>query len=92
MSIPLMYREDVVETFIVKRTERMWTLRDDIFSGDCHLTKNVWNQAQYIIEEEYRKSGDIPPYSYVWAKLSDRSYYEDNPDFDNYYKLPPATS
>jgi putative transposase len=92
MSIPLIYREDVVETFMLKRAERMWTSRDDIFSHDCHLSKNVWNQSQYIVEEEYKKSGDIPPYSYVWAKLSDKSYYKDNPDFDNYHKLPPATS
>ena len=87
-----MYREDIVETFIVKRAERMWTSRDDVFSHDCHLSKNVWNQSQYVVEEEYKKSGDIPTYSYVWAKLSDRSYYKDNPDFDNYHKLPPATS
>jgi hypothetical protein len=43
MSVPLMYREDIVETFIAKRAERMWTCRNDIFSGGCHLTKNVWN-------------------------------------------------
>ncbi len=87
-----MYREDIVETFIVKRAERMWTSHSDIFSHDCHLSKNVWNQSQYVVEEEYKKSKQIPPYSYVWAKLSDRSYYRDNPDFDNYHKLPPAIS
>lgn len=37
-------------------------------------------------------SGEIPTYQYVWAKLSDINYYKNNPDFDNYHKLPPATS
>ena len=92
MSIPLMYQEDVVETFQVKRTERMWTPYNEMFSHDCHLSKNLWNQAQFIVNEEYKKSGDIPPYEYVWAKLSDINYCEDNPDFDNYHKLPPPTS
>lgn len=92
MSIPLIYREDVAETFQVKRTERIWIPYSEMFSHDCHLSKNLWNQAQYIVDEEYRKFGDIPPYEYIWAKLSDINYYKDNPDFDNYHKLPPATS
>ena len=65
MSIPLIYREDVAETFQVKRTERIWIPYNKTISYNSHLSKNLWNQAQYIVNEEYKKSGDIPPYEYV---------------------------
>lgn len=61
MSVPLIYQDtfidfsrinDIAETFQVKRTERMWIPYNEIFSHDCHLSKNLWNQAQYIVNEE----------------------------------------
>lgn len=95
MTIPLIYQirpDDIVETFSVKRTERMWTPSNKTISYNSHLSKNLWNQAQYIVDGEYRKSGEIPTYRYIDAILSDINRYKDNPDFDNYHKLPPATS
>ncbi len=92
MSIPLIYQDELAETFSVKRTERIYIPYNDIFSYDCHLSKNLWNQSQYLVNEEYRKSKQIPTYQYLDAILSDRNHYKDNPDFDNYHKLPPPTS
>lgn len=90
MSIPLIYQEDTTETFLVKRTERIYISYDnpyvDTYSYFCHLSKNVWNQSQHIVEKEYKEFGHVPSYEDVDKMLNDRKYYE-NSDFDNYHKL-----
>lgn len=91
MSTPLIYQEDVAETFWVKRAERIYVPYSDTFSYFCHLSKNVWNQAQYKVLEEYKKSGRILSYEEMDKILNDRSYYE-NPDFDNYHRLSASSS
>lgn len=92
MPIPLIYKGEVGETISVKRTERIHTPCNEIISYLCHLSKNVWNQAQHIVEKEYKEFDHVPSYEDVDAMLNKRSYYKKNPDFDNYHKLPPATS
>lgn len=97
MSIPLMYQEDVAETFTVKRAERIWIPYLKIISYLCHLSKNVWNQSQHIVYGEYKKYGHVPSYEDVDAMLNKKSYYNNkygkyNPEFDNYHKLYAAMS
>lgn len=97
MSIPLIYKEDVAKTIIVKRTERIWIPYDKSISYLCHLSKNVWNQAEYIVDGEYQEFDHVPSYEDVDAMLNKKSYYKDkdgkyNPDFDNYHKLYAAIS
>lgn len=101
MSIPLIYREDAVGTFWIKRSERMYVPYNDPYADTYsyfgHLSKNIWNQAQYIVEKEYKEFGHIPCYEDVDKMLKDRSYYKDkdgkiNLDFDNYHKLSVATA
>lgn len=89
--IPLIYQEDVVETISVKRTGRIFHPYNESISYNCHLSKNVWNQAQHIVDGEYKEFGHVPSYEDVDAMLNDRNYYK-NSDFDNYHKLGGAQS
>ena len=94
MSIPLIYLikpEDVTETLIVKRTARIHYPFDETISFFSHLSKNLWNQAQYIVDKYHKEFGIVPPYEEVDAVLNKHSYYKKegriHPDFDNYNKL-----
>ncbi len=96
MSIPLIYQEDVAETFIVKRTQRIYHKYDENISYFCHLSKNLWNQAHRLIYGYYKKYDRVPSYEEIDAILNKKSYYKKNgkvyPDFDNYHKLGAATA
>jgi putative transposase len=92
MSIPLIYQDEVAETIIVTRTQRIHHPYDDGISHNCHLSKNLWNQAHCLIYDYYKKYGYVPSYEEIDAVLNKKSYYKDkdgniNPDFDNYHKL-----
>lgn len=98
MSIPLIYRDDVAETFSVKRTQRIHHPGNDNISYNCHLSKNEWNQIHHIIYPYYKKYGFVPSYEELDKILNDKNYsgykIDDgkghkkyNPDFDNYHKL-----
>ena len=91
MSIPLIYQEDVAETFIVKRTGRIHHPYDETISSFCHLSKNLWNQAQYIVNKYHKEFGIVPPYEEIDAVLNKKNYYKKDgkihPDFNNYHKL-----
>jgi putative transposase len=109
MSIPLMYREefsrpciisedDVAETIIVIRTQRIHHPGNDDISYNCHLSKNLWNQIHHIIYPYYKKYGYVPSYEELDKILNDENYsgykIDDgkgnkvyNPDYDNYHKL-----
>lgn len=90
--IPLIYRDDVAETFAVKRTGRIHIPYNEIISNLCHLSKNVWNQAQHIVDGEYKEFGHVPSYEDIDVMLNKKSYYKKNPSFDNYHKLGGVTS
>ncbi len=98
MSIPLIYREDVAETFTVVRTQRMHHPGNDDISYNTHLSKNLWNQIHHIIYPYYKKYGYVSSYEELDKILNDKNYsgykIDDgnghkkyNPDFDNYHKL-----
>lgn len=93
MSIPLIYRpEDVAETINVKRTGRIHIPYNELISYFCHLSKNLWNQVQYIVDKYHTEFGIVPPYEEVDSVLNKKNYYKKNPDFDNYHKLGGATA
>jgi hypothetical protein len=98
MSIPLIYQDEVAETIIVKRTQRIHHPGNEDISLNCHFSKNLWNQAHRIIYEYYKKFRIVPSYEDLDAILNKKSYsgYKKddgkgkkiyNPDFDNYHKL-----
>lgn len=96
MSIPLIYREDVAETFTVKRSGKIHIPYNEIISYFCHLSKNLWNQTHRLVYGYYKKYGHVPSYEEIDATLNKKSYYKKdgkiNPDFDNYHKLGGATA
>ncbi len=49
MSIPLIYQDEVAETIIVTRAQRIHHQYEDSISYFCHLSKNLWNQAHHSI-------------------------------------------
>ena len=61
MSIPLIYcLEDIyipVGTKEVVKTEQIWIdpsdsdILSDILSDLCHISKNLWNEANYVIRQ-----------------------------------------
>jgi len=82
----------MLETISVKRTQRIHIPYDDIVSYFCHLSKNLWNQAHYLVYPEYKEFDHVMSYEDLDAILNKKSYYKDkdgkyNPDLDNYHKL-----
>lgn len=97
MSIPLIYQEDVAETIIVTRTQRIHIPYNESVSYFCHLSKNLWNQAYHLIYGYYKKYGHVPSYEDLDSILNKKNYYKDkdgkiNPEYDNYHKLGGATA
>lgn len=43
------------ETFV--RTEQIWLSPDDAISGQCHYSKNLWNEANYAVRQEFFLTG-----------------------------------
>lgn len=104
MSIPLIYQDEVAETIIVTRTQRIHIPYDGSISYLCHLSKNLWNQAHRLVYGYYKKYvknsnmlSHVPSYEEVDSILNKKSYYKDkdgkvNPEYDNYHKLGGATA
>ncbi len=65
MSIPLIYLDEVVETIIIKRTQRIHHPGNDDISFNCHLSKNLWNQIHHLIYPEYKESKYVHSYEDV---------------------------
>jgi len=87
MSIPLMYRE---ETDYLPRTEQIWIKYNDTLSKLCHYSKNLYNEANYIVRQEFIKSykssgtGNYLNYSIIDYLIKDKS--------KNYQSLPAQTA
>ena len=70
----------------VIRTEQMWLKENDVISNLCHLSKNLFNQANYIIKNaekgKWIRYGDLE--NILNGKGTDPS--------ENYKQLPASTS
>ena len=67
----------------VKRTEQIWMRHNENISSLCHLSKNLYNEANYLIRQEFFKTGR-------WIR-----YYELNKELkesENYKSLPAQTA
>ncbi len=87
MSIPLMYQEEID---YVPRTEQIWIKYNDTLSHLCHISKNLYNEANYIVRQEFIKSyktsetGNYLNYPIIDYMLKDKS--------KNYLSLPAQTA
>lgn len=85
--IPLIYQE---ETDYVPRTEQIWIKHNGILSGFHHTSKNLYNEANYIVRQEfigsYKKTGtgNYLNYSIIDYFIKSKS--------ENYLKLPAQTA
>jgi transposase len=67
----------------VKRTEQIWVRPDENISSLCHLSKNLYNEANYLIRQEFFKTER-------WIR-----YYDLNKELkesENYRSLPAQTA
>ena len=55
----------------------------------CYLSKNLYNQANYIIRQKYFNNEDIPGYSPLIKQFQVPS---DNEEYNNFQKLPAQTA
>ncbi|VUT26295.1 MAG: putative transposase [Candidatus Methanolliviera sp. GoM_oil] len=66
-----------------RRTEQIWMRSDENISSLCHLSKNLYNEANYLIRQEFFKTGR-------WIR-----FYELNKELKeskNYKSLPAQTA
>ncbi|MEM0246021.1 MAG: transposase [Thermoplasmata archaeon] len=67
----------------VKRTERIWIEPNENIKKLCHLSKNLYNEANYIIRQEFFKNGK-------WIRYNELDKLLKNSE--NYKLLPTQTS
>ncbi len=67
----------------VHRTERIWLGPNKQFGQLCHLSKNLFNEANYLVRQEFLKTGR-------WIRFNElRSSLKDSPNFNG---LPAQTA
>ncbi len=69
---------------IVKRVEHIWLKDNKTFSSLAHLSKNLYNEANYIIRQEFFKNGKWIRYNELNKLLLEES--------ENYRALPAQTA
>ena len=73
----------------VKRTEQIYIRKDGNVSGLCHLSKNLFNQTNYILRQQFIKKEAMPGYNDL-VKLFQVPSNDD--ERNNYQKLPAQTA
>jgi IS605 OrfB family transposase len=69
----------------VKRTEQIWLPPSESLSYICHLSKNLYNEANYRIRQGLEKSG-------TWTRFNDLNAQLNKGVSDNYTLLPSQTA
>ena len=98
MSIPLIYQDirpqDIyipVGTKEVVRTEQIWIESIDILSELCHISKNLWNEANYVVRQLFTEKDKDGNRIGQYMKYSDLDYLIKGKS-ENYRKLNGAIS
>ena len=73
----------------VTRTEQIFLKENETISRMCHLSKNLYNQANYILRNQFRKHEKVTGYNDLAKQFSIPSGMEER---DNYQKLPAQTA
>ncbi|MHA2318000.1 MAG: RNA-guided endonuclease InsQ/TnpB family protein [Candidatus Hodarchaeales archaeon] len=68
---------------IMTRTEQIWIKPNRILSRLCHLSKNLYNESNYQIRQEFFKSNE-------WIRYN--SLYHEMKTSNNYQQLPAKTA
>ncbi|MFX1512638.1 MAG: hypothetical protein ACFFCQ_08635, partial [Promethearchaeota archaeon] len=63
----------------VTRTEKIFLPFTEDLSHYCHLSKNLYNQATYLIKKELEKSGTWLRYKALWDQLKGSPNYKNLP-------------
>jgi Transposase and inactivated derivatives len=63
----------------VKRTEQIWMRPDENISSLCHLSKNLYNEANYLIRQEFFENGRWIRYNGLNKELKDSGNYKSLP-------------
>ena len=73
----------------VKRTEQIYIGKDGNVSGLCHISKNLFNQTNYILRQQFIKKEAMTGYNDL-VKLFQVPSNDD--ERNNYQKLPAQTA
>lgn len=73
----------------VKRTEQIYIGKDGNVSGLCHLSKNLFNQTNYILRQQFIKKEAMTGYNDLVKLFQVPS---SNDERNNYQKLPAQTA
>jgi len=80
-----------VSTKEIVRTEQIWIESIDILNELCHISKNLWNESNYVIRQLFTQKDKDGNRIGSYMKYSDLDYLIKNKS-ENYQKLPASTS
>ncbi|PKP60324.1 MAG: transposase, partial [Candidatus Altiarchaeales archaeon HGW-Altiarchaeales-1] len=63
----------------VNRTEQIWLNANKELSKLCHIAKNLYNEAIYIIRQEFIKTGKWVTYSQLYYLLKNSENFKQLP-------------
>jgi transposase, IS605 OrfB family, central region len=74
---------------IIKRTEQVYIRGNDTISNMCHLSKNLYNQANYIVRQQFLHGERQTGYNNLVTLFQVPAKEDEN---NNYQKMPAQTS
>lgn len=80
-----------VSTKEIVRTEQIWIESIDILNELCHMSKNLWNESNYVVRQLFTQKDKEGNNKGSYMKYSDLDYLIKDKS-ENYKKLPGATS
>lgn len=94
--IPLIYQDNndiyyPISTKEITRTEQIWIESIDILNELCHISKNLWNEANYIVRQLFTEKDKDGNNCGNYINYSNLDYLIKNKS-KNYKKLNGATS
>jgi len=73
----------------VKRTEQIYIGENGTISKLCHVSKNLYNQTNYVLKQQFLKKEKLSSYNYLVKLFQNPS---ENDGENNYQKLPAQTA
>jgi transposase, IS605 OrfB family, central region len=73
----------------VKRTEQIYIGKNETISKLCHISKNLYNQTNYVLKQQFLKKEKLSSYVDLVKLFQNLS---ENDEENNYQKLPAQTA
>ncbi|MVT12711.1 MAG: IS200/IS605 family element transposase accessory protein TnpB [Euryarchaeota archaeon] len=73
----------------VKRTEQIYIGENETISKLCHISKNLYNQTNYVLKQQFIKKEKLSSYNDLIKLFQNPS---ENDEENNYQKLPAQTA